>query len=182
MNILWVCFFGTLFFAQTGLLTVEWSWKTAIERQWKVDQELGRSMIHFRNLMNAIESSNTRMKAIRVSIMAASLTQPELVDGLKQALNIEAFFQRKRLWEWKTVRLKTALNHELLPALPWSEVLPDGIGPQALQWDRIQTDLDSFQGWKKNRNREAWIHVYKHKDGKWHSRFGRPLGSRSDFI
>lgn len=170
MKPLWISLFFLSFVAFTGLIATETAWRRAIVSQWEADRMLAELMVQFRDAMNAIELSNSRMKAIRASIVAAPLINPGLISTLKLALKAESLMQSARLSNWQIKRLNELLSLHSLPELPWKITPPDLIGETPLSWTGT---LTTFSANLSVRQRRSHVTVYQSNDQLWHARFGQ---------
>ncbi|MCM0607069.1 MAG: hypothetical protein KA715_13350 [Xanthomonadaceae bacterium] len=172
MKPLWVSLFFICIVSFFGLFGVQAAWRKAISSQWEADHSLARTMMDFRDKMNAIESSNSRMEKIRAAIAAAPLAvifNPGLITTLKAALQVEALMQKERVVSWKMKQGWGLITHSTLPDLPWSIDPPDLIGERPLRWIGAS---EYFLGGRQVKQRRSEVYVYRKQDSLWHARFG----------
>jgi hypothetical protein len=125
-------------FATWGILR---HWRHLTETQLRLDQCVAGSALGLRTRLNEIEAVNTRIRELRLALAVAVL--PEAQAPLRAALAVEGAHARLLLRTHDLKRASWVVRRGCggsgdtaipLPALPWQETPPDGLGPTPLVW------------------------------------------------
>lgn len=120
--------------------------------QFRLDHCIAPYAIAFRDSLAEIETLNSRLNALRLSLATALVTQPELAPTLRGTLQLTSAQQEVVLTKW---RLRSALSRPLcakvedtvlpLPALQYTRLPPDPLGPKPLQWTGRMPESWTFE-------------------------------------
>ncbi len=120
------------------------SWRSNAETQLRLNRCVGENARALRSHLNLIETTNIKIRGLRVSVEAAQvLLRVELVPPLLAAIHAAVLAQEGALWAWKARRAAWALRRGCgqwgdgatsLPQLNLRRGLPDQAGQQPLEW------------------------------------------------
>ncbi len=135
--------FMILSVAALALIGIMRQWRNLTDTQLRLDECVRKASLELRDRNRFVESSNTRMKAIRTLIAGSTVIAPEALAALRTALQVE-FLRREALLRTWQVKQMTWLARRgcdgkqdfplPLPSLSWVEEPPDTIGPKPLIW------------------------------------------------
>jgi hypothetical protein len=126
-------------------------WRFLVETQLRLDRCVGILSHDFRDKLNALESSNQKMKIIRSTL---AITPPSFTAPLQTALLGLVLQQDLTLAAWKVKQAQWILqkgcgNREdlkhPLPSFKFVRSYPDTLGPQPLTWEGIMPDEFYFK-------------------------------------
>ncbi|HLD98802.1 MAG TPA: hypothetical protein VJB59_01000 [Bdellovibrionota bacterium] len=146
---------ATLLLSTTGfgIWGVMRSWQNIMKLQLRLDRCVGEAALEFRDRLKLIESANTRIKALRIALAAATI-KPILKPPLKVALTIEVARQDYQIARWKFKQADWLLKRGCgkpgdfarpLPAFQYTRFPPDPIGQQPLSWPGEYPNVFRFQ-------------------------------------
>lgn len=137
---LWVT---TLLVGMIGLWNVFHGWNRQVSTQLAIDRCVARVAREFRDLLGTIETSNSRIRILRASLLAA--VEPTTRAGLQTALALASAHQDFALGAWQAKRVRwllpgscpgarSILPLDPLPTSPWKRAPPDALGPLPSSW------------------------------------------------
>lgn len=154
-------------------------WRFLVETQLRMDRCTGEVALVLKSTLEAVESGNRRLEALRITFAAASAI-PGAQAPVAAAMTAETLKQDASLLRWKALsaawvgRLRCGDSRdapEPLPALHWLRPPPDPLGPRPLvwtegivpgefilrlahapriSWARIQREKGMTEGWNAN--------------------------------
>jgi len=143
-------------------------WGIQVEHQLRLNRCVGKAAHRLRDTLVDLESSNQRMRELRVSIAAAMGEFPAAVPPLKIALQGVAKVQDMRLWAWKAHQGQWLLTWGCgnirdrplpLPSLKHYRSPPDILGPPPLEWPGLMPKTFFIQVSYKNRHSAAHVQI-----------------------
>ena len=118
-------------------------WKNLAETQLRLDRCAGQTAQELRDTLSSLESSNFRIKGLRIARGATAIAPP-VSAALEIALLAQVAIQEIQRAKWEVTRLRW-LTHlrcgslkdmpSPLPSMKWLRDPPDAIGPNALRWE-----------------------------------------------
>ncbi|OFZ56030.1 MAG: hypothetical protein A2428_13835 [Bdellovibrionales bacterium RIFOXYC1_FULL_54_43] len=171
-----------------GIWGVMRSWQNTMKLQLRLDRCVGEAALEFRNRLYIIESANTRIRALRIALAAATI-KPILKPPLKVALTIEAARQDYQIARWKLKQADWLLKRGCgkpgdlalpLPAFQWTRLPADPIGQQPLSWPGEYPNVFRFQAAHFPRISAAQVHPSQKGgsfNGKPSAHWATPVGS-----
>lgn len=145
--------------------------------QLKMDRCLGQEAQSLRDTLNQVEAWNGRIRALRLSIAAATV-RPELRPPLTAALWASVRAQDVILTAWSARRAQALVPESCgisgwfrmpPPVLDYRRPPPDPMGPQALYWPDQPTEFQ-MEGHTLHRRSDARV---SRNAQKWEAHWGR---------
>lgn len=166
-----------------SLVAMMHDWRRQAELQLMLDRCVGKAAAELRDRQRRIERGNTRIRALRVALIPASL-KPPVRKGLEVALKAQVLEQEILLRSWNAKQLLWLARRGCgipgsiptpLPSLAWVRDPPDALGPRALRWPKGVSQKLAVR--VIGRSRSAAAHVYFDEKGEsdgWFMDWGAP--------